>query len=138
MRLLSSLLLLPLIQAIPLNSGSTTCLDSAEVYPRLATYVQTFHTESNKDVNISLLPLLAANIRPTHIILASLHILEEPGHINLNDFSPDDPMYDQIWMEVKTLQAAGIKVMAMLGGAANGTWPYLSGTDEEVLTTILL
>ncbi|PQE25180.1 chitinase 3 protein [Rutstroemia sp. NJR-2017a BVV2] len=133
MRLLSFLWLLPLIEAIPLNPSSTTCLISTEVTPRLATYVQTFHTETHKDVNISLLPLLAADIRPTHIILASLHIMEKPGHINLNDFSPDDPMYDQIWMEVKILQAAGIKVMAMIGGAANGTWPYLSGTDEEAL-----
>ncbi|PQE30220.1 chitinase 3 protein [Rutstroemia sp. NJR-2017a WRK4] len=138
MRHLSSLLLLPLIQAIPLDSGSTTCLSSTEVYPRLATYVQTYHTETNKDVNLSLLPLLSADIRPTHIILSALHLMEEPGDINLNDFSPDHPMYDQLWMEVKILQEAGIKVMAMIGGAANGTWEYLSGTDEEVLTTILL
>ncbi|KAM3084625.1 hypothetical protein ACMFMG_001270 [Clarireedia jacksonii] len=134
MRLLNFLSLLPLIQAIPLDlNATTTCVSSAEATPRLATYVQTFHTESHKDVNISLLPLLAADIRPTHIILASLHLMKTPGEIHLNDFPPNHSMYDQIWMEVKILQAAGIKVMAMIGGAANGTWPFLAGDDEEVL-----
>jgi hypothetical protein len=138
MRLLTFVFLLPLIQAIPVIPSSTNCVSSAEATPRLATYVQTFHTETHEDVNISLLPLLAADIRPTHIILASLHLMETPGDINLNDFPPSDPMYNQLWMEVKILQAAGIKVMAMIGGAAVGTWQYLSGEDDEVLTKTFL
>jgi len=41
-------------------------------------------------------------------------------------------MYDKIWEEVKNLQENGIKVMALLGGAAGGTYAKLNGTDDEV------
>jgi hypothetical protein len=37
-----------------------------------------------------------------------------------------------IWEEVKILQENGIKVMALLGGAAAGTYLRLNGTDNEV------
>jgi cyclin-dependent kinase len=41
-------------------------------------------------------------------------------------------MYDTLWSEVKQLQAGGIKVMMMLGGAARGTFERLSGDDASV------
>ncbi|PMD14886.1 glycoside hydrolase family 18 protein [Hyaloscypha hepaticicola] len=40
-------------------------------------------------------------------------------------------MYDKIWEEVKTLKENGIKVMALLGGAAGVTYSKLNGTDDE-------
>jgi hypothetical protein len=97
---------------------------------RLVMYVQTFTTSDGKP--ISLLPLLEQKTRVTHIILASLHLHEEPGVMRLNNDPFDSPVYDKIWEEVKILQKKGVKVMALLGGAAAGSYMRLNGTDEEV------
>ena len=97
---------------------------------RLVMYVQTFTTSDNKP--ISLLPLLEKKTRVTHVILASLHLHEEPGVMRLNNDPFDSPVYDKIWEEVKILQKKGVKVMALLGGAAAGSYMRLNGTDEEV------
>jgi hypothetical protein len=98
--------------------------------PRLVVYVQTFTTPDKQP--LSLLPLLNHETKVTHVILASIHLHEEPGVITLNDDPFDAPIYDTIWEEVKTLQQSGIKVMALLGGEAPGTYTKLNGTDKEV------
>jgi hypothetical protein len=50
----------------------------------------------------------------------------------LNNDPFEAPTWDVIWEEVKILQKHGIKVMALLGGAAAGTYLRLNGTDDEV------
>ncbi|KAF7932920.1 uncharacterized protein EAE97_008687 [Botrytis byssoidea] len=129
---LLSLSLLPLIQAIPidLHAAQNSTNDIATT-PRLAVYVQTYHDEYNKDTNLSLLPLLGEDILPSHVILAALHIMSTPGVIHLNDDPPDTPMYDELWDQVEALQAAGIRVSCMMGGAAPGTWNYFTGDDND-------
>lgn len=134
MKFLSLLSILPLIQAIPIEPLVTK--SSASVVastPRLAVYVQTYHDEYNKETNLSLLPLLGEDILPTHVILAAMHVTGTPGIIHLNDDPPDAPMYDELWDQVKVLQAAGIKVSCMIGGAAGGTWNYLAGEEDQVI-----
>lgn len=135
MKLLNLLSLLPLIQAIPVDP--LTAQNPAATTPRLAVYVQTYHDEYNKDTNLSLLPLLGADIQPTHVILAALHVMSTPGDIHLNDDPPDAPMYDELWAQVEALQAAGTRVSCMMGGAASGTWNYLSGDGNEVIGSSL-
>ncbi|GAB7335439.1 hypothetical protein MBLNU13_g07806t1 [Cladosporium sp. NU13] len=61
----------------------------------------------------------------------TVHLNEQPGDITLNEHHPNDTMYDTLWSEVKQLQAGGIKVMMMLGGAARGTFERLSGDDAS-------
>ncbi|TAQ87503.1 hypothetical protein B7494_g4166 [Chlorociboria aeruginascens] len=95
--------------------------------PRLMVYVQTFHDVLGAP--LSLLPLLNQETNITHIIIAALHLMG-PNNIHLNDNPPDDPMYDQLWNETKILQQNGVKVLAMMGGAAIGSYIALSGTDE--------
>jgi len=97
---------------------------------RLVMYVQTFKTPRGEP--LSLLPLLQYQTKVTHIILASMHLHEEPGEIRLNDDPFDSPTWDTIWEEVKTLQMNGVKVMGLLGGAAAGTFRRLNGTEREV------
>jgi hypothetical protein len=97
---------------------------------RLAVYVQTFHTPDNQP--LSLLPLIQENTGITHVILCSFHLNDNPGDITLNDKPPSDPQFDQAWSDVKQLQAAGVKVMGMLGGSAPGTYQRLSGDDTSV------
>jgi hypothetical protein len=101
-----------------------------EAFPRLVMYVQTFTTPDKQP--LSLLPLLKYETKVTHVILASVHLHEEPGIIRLNNDPFEAPMWDVIWEEVKILQENGIKVMALLGGAAAGTYLRLNGTDDEV------
>ncbi|KUJ13725.1 glycoside hydrolase [Mollisia scopiformis] len=97
--------------------------------PRLVTYVQTFEDKQGK--HVSLLPLLWHDVKVTHVILASVHLHDRPGEIRLNDHSFDWDEYSRTWQEVKALQNHGVKVMAMLGGAAAGTFKHLNGSEEE-------
>ena len=109
----------------PLYEGSSSS-------SRLVMYVQTLTTASNEP--LSLLPLLEHQTKITHIILGSLHLHEEPGIIMLNNDPLDSHMYRQVWAEVKILQKHGVKVLALLGGAAGSTYERLSGSDEKVST----
>lgn len=93
-----------------------------ESAPRLIQYVQTFHTINSEDDYLSLLPLLNRDTGITHVILAAMHINGPNGNITLNDDSPDSGVFDQTWAEVPTLQEAGIKVMMMVGGYAQGSY----------------
>ncbi|KAL2179085.1 glycoside hydrolase family 18 protein [Thermothelomyces heterothallicus CBS 202.75] len=92
--------------------------------PRVITYYQTHHTPSGKP--ISVLPLLQQpGIGITHVILAAIHINEDPAGLTLNDHPPSDPRFTTLWAEMRVLQASGVKVLGMLGGAAPGTYARL-------------
>lgn len=98
--------------------------------PRLIVYHQTFH-DSNGNYH-SLLPLLTNNTGITHVIVAAIHLNDGPGNITLNDHTPDDKRYEQLWGEVKWLQGSGVKVLGMLGGAAQGSYERLAGSEDNV------
>jgi len=49
----------------------------------------------------------------------------------MNNDAYDSPRLDALWAECRTLQAGGIRVMAMLGGACPGSFPPLDG-DVDV------
>lgn len=100
--------------------------------PRLIVYHQTIHDPRGN--YHSLLPLLTNNTGITHVIVAAIHLNDEPGYLTLNDHRPDDKRFDQLWGEVSWLQGSGVKVMGMLGGAAKGSFEKLSGDDERVCT----
>ena len=123
--------ILALTSAMPASSLHIPLLGrQAASTPRLITYVQTFNDQDNQP--LSLLPLLNENTGITHVILASLHLNDPPGNIALNDNPPNSSVFDQVWSDVKTLQQNGIKVMALLGGAAQGSYQRLSGSDDDV------
>lgn len=98
--------------------------------PRLIVYHQTFHDSAGN--YHSLLPLLTNNTGITHVIVAAIHLNDGPGNITLNDHKPDDDRYNQLWGEVKWLQGSGVKVLGMLGGAAQGSYERLGGSEENV------
>ncbi|CEJ89763.1 hypothetical protein VHEMI05588 [[Torrubiella] hemipterigena] len=98
--------------------------------PRLITYYQTHHDKDGK--SISVLPLLMQpDISMTHVIVAAIHLNGDPNGITLNDHSPNDPRFQTLWAELRILQAGGIKVMGMLGGAAKGSYERLDGDDAQ-------
>ncbi|VBB76027.1 Putative Glycoside Hydrolase Family 18 [Podospora comata] len=92
--------------------------------PRVITYYQTHHTPSGDP--ISVLPLLQHSpVHLTHLILAAIHINEDPSALTLNDHHPSHPRFQTLWAELRILQASGIKVLGMLGGAAKGSFTRL-------------
>ena len=98
--------------------------------PRLILYQQTHHLPDGS--NVSLLPLTTNNTGITHLYIAAFHLNDRPGHITLNDNEPSHQKFDVLWTEVRQLQAAGVRVMAMLGGAAKGTYDKFAGDTERV------
>ncbi|OTB07221.1 glycoside hydrolase family 18 protein [Hypoxylon sp. CI-4A] len=82
--------------------------------------------------HISLLPLVSdpSSIGVTHVLVAAIHI-QDDATIHLNDYPPDNELFDQVWSDAAQLQAAGVTVMGMLGGAAAGSYRRLDGSDED-------
>ncbi|KAK4101165.1 glycoside hydrolase family 18 protein, partial [Parathielavia hyrcaniae] len=88
--------------------------------PRLILYYQTTHDSSGRP--ISMLPLInKQRIALTHLIVGALHV-NANNTIHLNDFPPQHPIFHTLWNETRILQSAGIKVLAMVGGAAPGSF----------------
>ncbi|KAK0652124.1 family 18 glycoside hydrolase [Cercophora newfieldiana] len=101
--------------------------------PRVITYYQTHHDSDGN--HISVLPLVTQpNIGLTHLILAAIHINEDPNAITLNDHSPEHPRFTTLWAELRILQASGIKILGMLGGAAKGSYQRLSTIETSPST----
>lgn len=102
----------------------------AQHSPRIITYYQTHH-DSETGAHISVLPLIKQpGIALTHLILAAIHINDDPANITLNDHHATHPRFATLWAELRVLQASGIKVLAMLGGAAKGTYARLESAFE--------
>ncbi|KAL2810199.1 PhoD-like phosphatase-domain-containing protein [Aspergillus granulosus] len=100
-------------------------------YPhRIVLYHQTLCPD--RGPYVSLMPLLRNNTGITHVILAAFHLnAPNPEHITLNDDPPHHAMYDELWAEVPQLQQNGVKVLGMLGGAAQGTFACLDGDQAQ-------
>ncbi|KAL8947313.1 MAG: hypothetical protein Q9222_006390 [Ikaeria aurantiellina] len=98
--------------------------------PRVVCYHQTHFNREGEYV--SLLPLLTEAtdvVGITHLIIAATHLNEGPGNITLNDDPPNSSKNDPLWEEVRILQGVGIKVLGMVGGAAQGSFQRLDGSD---------
>lgn len=99
--------------------------------PRVVCYHQTHYRDGKF---VSILPLVTEavdQIAVTHIIIAAIHLNEPPGNITLNDDPPSAPKHDALWEEVAIFQDIGIKVLGMLGGAAQGSFQRLDRNEQE-------
>lgn len=128
-----SLLIAGLI-ATPGDSGITRLVPPTDgksqgYLPRLIMYAQTHHDPNNQNLFVSLKPLLRTG-SVTHVIIAAFHI-NAPGNITLNDHPVDHERYDELWADKVHMQKNGVKVMAMLGGAANGTFSKFSNVTLQ-------
>ncbi|KAK8032246.1 Chitinase [Apiospora arundinis] len=103
---------------------------SSVALPRIVLYHQTIHDRDGK--HISILPLITQpGISVTHIIVAAIHINDDPNGLTLNDHAPADPRYATLWAELRIAQASGIKVLGMLGGAAKGSYTRLDQDQDQ-------
>ncbi|KAH8430431.1 putative class III chitinase [Aspergillus melleus] len=80
---------------------------------------------------VSMLPLIQNNTGVTHVILAAFHLNADPNHITLNNDPPSHSMYDTLWTEVPVMKQSGVRIMGMLGGAAQGSFRSLDGDLES-------
>lgn len=96
--------------------------------PRIVCYFQSYYKGLEY---VSLLPLVTNPSGVSHVILAAIHVNEDPNNLTLNDDRPDHPKYTQLWDEVVVLQDSGIKVLGMLGGAAKGSFARLDRTESR-------
>ncbi|KAL2692440.1 hypothetical protein Neosp_002849 [[Neocosmospora] mangrovei] len=107
---------------IPRNEAMT----EHKTHKRIIFYHQTQYRD---DRYISILPTLNPSSGVTHVIVAAIH-LNAPDNITLNDDLYNSSKFIPLWDEVRQLQAAGIKVLGMLGGAAQGSYTKLDGSLE--------
>ena len=99
--------------------------------PKVVIYHQT-HFRNGQFV--SALPLITeaeVAISITHLIIAAIHVNQNPDGLTLNDDPPNASKYDQLWEEVAIFQDVGVPVLGLLGGAARGSFQRLDGSDTE-------
>ena len=82
--------------------------------PRILFYYQTFTT---------LKPILLSEPPVTHIHVSSIHFgtsSNNAPYIHLNNESPYDYKFDNVWKELEQASKLGIKIKVMVGGAGGG------------------
>ncbi|KAJ7169062.1 endo-beta-N-acetylglucosaminidase [Mycena crocata] len=105
---------------------------------RVAVYYQTQYDRSLPSNSpfghyVSPLPLLTVI---THLFLAAFHINSDKS-VHLNDNLPEAPFFTQMWQDLGEMQAGGVKVIGMLGGAAPGTYSLLTPANFDTYYPIL-
>lgn len=83
---------------------------------------------------MSMQPLLTNGAGATHVIIAAIHINQDPNKLTLNDDPPNSPLFEPLWTDVRMTQDAGTLVMGMLGGAARGSFIRLDGSQADFET----
>lgn len=104
-------------------------IDPSPHQPRVVCYHQTHY---HKGEFVSSLPIITECVDVigiTHLIIAAIHLNDPPGNITLNNDPPDAPRHDALWEEVKVFQDVGVRVLGMLGGAAQGSFTRLDQSD---------
>ncbi|EYE95829.1 putative class III chitinase [Aspergillus ruber CBS 135680] len=104
-------------------------ISGSQTQRRIIVYHQTICPDGGPVV--SMLPLVENNTGITHVILAAFHLNDTPGDISLNNDPPDHPSYNELWAEVPRMKASGVKIMGLLGGAAQGSFRNLDGSETQ-------
>ncbi|HTJ33204.1 MAG TPA: glycosyl hydrolase family 18 protein, partial [Dactylosporangium sp.] len=118
------------VSSAPAHAASTSSTAAAKPAAAVHQDVVYYQTQYNGGSYVSPLPMLTNHTGVTDVIVAAIH-LDSGGIVHLNDNSPDDPMFTQMWSDLATMQASGVKVEAMLGGAAPGSYANLATDFSE-------
>jgi hypothetical protein len=113
------LLLVLLLPQAPESSSNTHASRH-----RVVMYYQTQFDRAGSYVS----PLPLARSGVTDVIVGAFH-LNDDG-IYLNDDPPDVERNTRLWADLRTIQAAGVRVSAMIGGAAPGSFQRLDSEFE--------
>jgi len=65
------------------------------------------------------------------IILSSIHFstYKNEPYIHLNDYHPNSPMFDNVWVELQKLYEQGVEIILMVGGAGGAYQALFSNFD---------
>jgi hypothetical protein len=88
---------------------------------RVVVYYQTQYQGSTY---FSPAALLDNNTRTTDVVVAAFH-LNGDGSVHLNDDPPAASKFTRMWADLARMQGAGVRVTAMVGGAAQGSFQRL-------------
>ncbi|WP_306337470.1 glycosyl hydrolase family 18 protein [Streptomyces sp. KL118A] len=113
--------------ALTAASGGTAMAarKSTAAGKRVVVYYQTQYAN---DAYVSPLALTENRTGVTDVLVAAVHINDLNGPhapIHLNDDPPNAAKYEQMWRDLKTLRGQGVHVLAMVGGAAPGSFTRL-------------
>ncbi|WP_436500462.1 discoidin domain-containing protein [Actinokineospora sp. HUAS TT18] len=114
---IAGLIALALAAAVPLPAAA------AQAAPSKRTVVY-YQTQYYNNTYVSPKPLVDNNTGVTDVLVAALH-LNGDGTVHLNDHPPGDPRYTQMWTDLAAMQARGVHVSVMVGGAAQGSFQRL-------------
>ena len=92
---------------------------------RVVVYYQTQYADG---AYVSPLGLTDNATGVTDVLVAAVHLNDVDGEgapVHLNDDPPDAEKYTRMWADLKTVQGKGVRVLAMVGGAAPGSFTRL-------------
>ncbi|WP_025359863.1 glycosyl hydrolase family 18 protein [Kutzneria albida] len=120
-------LLLPVAFAVPAQAASSS---------RVVVYYQ---TQYNGGHYVSPKALTDNKTGVTDIEVAAVH-LNANSVVHLNDDPPESAKFTQMWKDLAAMQARGVHVLAMVGGAAQGSFQRLDkdfGTYYPLLKNLI-
>src|SRR6218665_3001278 len=94
-----------------------------------------YQTQYYNGAYVSPLGLTNNNTRVSDVIVAAIH-LNSPTNVHLNDDPPNSPKFTQMWADLAAMQARGVRVLGMVGGAAQGSFQRLD-TDFNTYYPVL-
>jgi hypothetical protein len=92
-------------------------------------YHQTIHRDG---VLVPIRELVDLPTGLTHLYVAAWHV-NGARNVTLNDLPPTHEVNDGFWRDVRAIQRSGVKVLAMLGGAARGSYEQLRLRGDDYL-----
>ena len=114
--------------AVPAGAGAvrpaTGGVTHAAAAHRVVAYYQ---TQYDQDAYVSPAPLAG---KATDVLVAAVH-LQDDATIHLNDDPPSAAKFDPMWTDLNALQDNGVRVEAMLGGAAQGSFAHLAADFDR-------
>lgn len=101
-------------------------------YRRTVVYYQTQYFNNQY---VSPLGLTNNNTRVSDVIVAAIH-LNANSVVTLNDDPPSATKFKQMWTDLGVMQGKGVRVLGMVGGAAQGSFQRLD-TDFNTYYPVL-
>jgi chitinase len=83
-----------------------------------------YQTQYSNGTYVSPLGLTDNDTGVTDVEVGAIH-LDANSVVHLNDTPPSDPSFTQMWSDLAAMQAKGVRVNAMVGGAAQGSFQRL-------------
>ncbi|WP_405652256.1 glycosyl hydrolase family 18 protein [Streptomyces sp. RK9] len=112
--------------ALTVASGTVAAAaPRAAVGRRVVVYYQTQYTNGRY---VSPLGLTRNKTGVTDVLVAAVHLNDLNGPyapVHVNDDPPEAAKYDRMWRDLKEMQGRGVHVLAMVGGAAPGSFTRL-------------